>query len=153
MITEARIDKAIEQIESQGNAQQLLEQFVAKNSALHDYFTADSEVLFEEEVDFFYGLFLTLLFATDTLEVEIDLESFQELEEGNWKTFYEAKNLNASFDLYFANYPEEDLLAYVEDATMAEQDDEDFAFLTNVGKEWIVVKAKTYIDYFIKNPK
>jgi hypothetical protein len=68
----------------------------------------------------------------------------EKAEEINWETFNNApsKSFSKILDLYFDNYPQEDLLALVEDTL--QPDDENP--VTTVGREIIFVACKSIID-------
>jgi hypothetical protein len=70
--------------------------------------------------------------------------SLEKYEEQNWDVFNEAgkKSFSKVLDLFFDQYPQEDLLALVEDAVS--MDDE--TPVTIVGAEIIVVTCKSIID-------
>ena len=62
-------------------------------------------------------------------------EEIEEIEEQNWTLLNEtkAKGFREKLDAFFEDYPQEDLLAFVEDALVEDEDD----FLTKEGKELI----------------
>lgn len=75
-------------------------------------------------------------------EVIFDIEMFEKNDELNWGKRDKSTSFEKSKDLLFEKYPEEDLLAFVEDI-ITEDDDEN---LSDVGKEIIFLNAKSYID-------
>lgn len=68
----------------------------------------------------------------------------EEAEEINWSVFHDSENKTFSnvLDKCFENYPQEDLLALVEDS-IQEDDNED---ISQPGKEIIFVAGKSIID-------
>lgn len=144
MITEADIDRHLESLEDT-DFDQLYSQLVEKHS---DYFTQleeDSELLFDQEVDYLWSLialYMTLLDST------IDVEKMLELEEVNWQILHDNSRLKVAFDKSFDGYAEEDLLAYLEDSLDVTDEDEDLDFLTKVGRELMFVKVKALIDNY-----
>lgn len=145
MITEADIDRHLESLEDT-DFDQLYSQLVEKHS---DYFTQleeDSELLFDQEVDYLWSLialYMTLLDST------IDVEKMLELEEVNWQILHDNSRLKVAFDKSFDGYAEEDLLAYLEDSLDVTDEDEDLDFLTKVGRELMFVKVKALIDNYV----
>ena len=71
-------------------------------------------------------------------------EFIEEVEEKNWTLLDEIKTqkFSAQLDVFFDNYPQEDLLAFVEDALA---DDED-SFVTKEGRMCLFIGLKTVID-------
>ena len=76
-------------------------------------------------------------------------EDLEENEETNWEAFHDnnLKSFGKILDKLFENYPQEDLLALVEDS-IQEDENED---TTQVGREIIFVAAKSIIDTLHKN--
>ncbi len=68
----------------------------------------------------------------------------EKYEEANWEVFNSAaqKNFSKILDRFFDGYPQEDLLALVEDAIVSDDDTP----VTIVGAEIIVVTCKSIID-------
>lgn len=151
MITEQQIDIIISSLEQKESGATLRQSCYDKFGPYFDYVKADSEILFDEEVDYMFSMLcLIILSAFDQIE-SIDLDHLQELEEKNWETLYTHKSIKSTFDVYFEGFEEEDLLAYVEDALVFDKEsEEEMEFLTNVGTEVIMVKAKSLIDYYIE---
>jgi len=75
---------------------------------------------------------------------EFDFDAFNEHEELNWTTREDSKSWDDAKDQFFNNYPEEDLLAFVEDILVDDEDDK----LSLIGKEFIFITCKSYIDCF-----
>ncbi len=75
-------------------------------------------------------------------EPHYDMDQMTLAEEKNWQIRESNKNWDTTKDLFFDNYKEEDLLAFVEDYL---SDNED-AKLTEIGSEMIFITAKSYID-------
>ncbi len=151
MITEQQIDNIISSLERKDTGEILRQECFNKFGPYFDYAKNDSEILFDEELDYMFSMLcLIILSAFDKVEA-LDLDHIQELEEKNWETLYTHKSIKSTFDVYFEGYEEEDLLAYVEDALVFDKEsEEEMEFLTNVGTEVIMVKAKSLIDYSIE---
>lgn len=78
-------------------------------------------------------------------DYEFDIEDYQAFEEQNWGIRESTKSWEETVNLFFEEYEEEDLLAFVEDMLA---DDESEA-ITQVGKEVIFISCKSYIDFFL----
>ena len=146
MITEVQINAVIQKLQDSAELHtQEIDNLISANSLYLDSVEKENEVLFLEEKDYLEAILYVIL---DVGQLKVtDLDRLQELEEKNWEIMQSSKSIKDAFDLYFDGYPEEDLLAYVEDSISVPEDEEGFDFLTQVGKEYMVVKAKSLIDY------
>ena len=79
--------------------------------------------------------------------VKISLDTFQKAEEDNWEIFNASKtnNFRDSLNLFFEDYKEEDLLAFIEDMLTLEENDE----ITPIGREPIFVFCKSFVDVVV----
>ncbi|MFK8104727.1 MAG: hypothetical protein AB8G15_19570, partial [Saprospiraceae bacterium] len=73
--------------------------------------------------------------------------TLEEKEEDNWEKLENvpAGSFRDRLDVFFKDYPQEDLLAFAEDALVEEEEDSDIN-LTKEGKELMFVALKTIID-------
>lgn len=73
-------------------------------------------------------------------------DQISQLEEQNWTTFHEskAKEFRDRVSPFFEAYQQEDLLAFVEDALVEDEDGEDL--VTAEGRPALFVSLKTVID-------
>ena len=137
-----------------GDFDEILEEFKEQQSAILGYLFSESFlILTQEEKE--YLLYLALVIWESCEEVlegimEISPEELEEIEEANWMEFNEAtgKNFRQKLDGFFDDYPQEDLLAFVEDSLVISEDgekSEDFE-VTKEGREPIFVALKTIID-------
>ena len=53
-----------------------------------------------------------------------------------------SRKFNEKIDPFFKDYPQEDLLAFVEDSLVQDEDSE----ITNEGRDYIFIALKTIID-------
>ena len=75
---------------------------------------------------------------------EIHEKDIEAREEVNWELFNSTKGkFRDRLDVFFEDYSQEDLLAFVEDALSVEEDE---PFLTSVGREILFISTKTLID-------
>ncbi|MBX2872160.1 MAG: hypothetical protein KTR30_08670 [Saprospiraceae bacterium] len=114
--------------------------------------------LFNEELKIFtqgekeYMLYLILVIwkaikASNPDEVPAtSANSFTAKEEKNWEILQAQKKrtFRDKLDVFFDQYPQEDLLAFVEDALV--EDEEDESVVTKEGREAVFVILKTVVD-------
>ena len=150
MITEAQINTIVLQMES--TASDTNDKSIEKHADYFDYLDQDSSVLFDEEKEYLYGIVFVLLESCGFTITDID--ALINHEESNWEVVQSHKRIKDAFDVFFDGYQEEDLLAYVEDSLAVDpEEEEEFEFLTQVGIEFMVVKAKSIVDYYIEQRK
>jgi hypothetical protein len=112
------------------------------------YITGEQfELLTNEEKDLLYYLAWIVYHAMQKVIVELPElteENLGEAEERNWELVEDTntRDFRKLLDVFFENYPQEDLLAFVEDALV--EDDE--YNITAEGREIIFVGLKTLID-------
>jgi len=73
-------------------------------------------------------------------------DEFLEKEENNWQIFEDnqKKSWEDKMSMIFESYPQTDLLAFVED--MLVDDEEEEITISLIGREFILVTAKSFID-------
>ena len=111
--------------------------------------------IFSENFDLFtqaekeYFLFLVLVIFKSFKKEESDLRQITEnelgkQEEANWELLGDvtSKKFRERMDVFFKNYIQEDLLAFVEDSLMEEEEE----MVTKVGREPMFVALKSIID-------
>lgn len=110
-------------------------------------------ILSDEERDFLEYLTLVICKSVEKAEKKIEAVSeavLEEVEELNWDMLERAKGQTFSdrMDIFFENYAQEDLLAFVEDSLVHDPDDDEanMEFLTDEGREPMFVTLKTIID-------
>jgi len=148
-ISEQIIDSITEALDShENNYDEAIGDMQAQQPILFSYLLSESfKLLTGEEREYLLYLALVIWKATNTQEIEVpvlDSEKIEEIEEKNWTLFNEntARGFNDKLNVFFENYPQEDLLAFVEDALV---DDED-SFVTKEGKELLFIGLRTTID-------
>lgn len=75
---------------------------------------------------------------------DLDFNAFTENEEKNWTLREEKKSWEETKNIFFQDYKEEDLLAFVEDILVDDEDND----LSMISKEFIFITCKSYIDSF-----
>ena len=147
-ISEDLIEKVMTEMEGEASKlEQHLKHFEEEQGAIYNWLISESfDILIQEEKDHMFYLALVIWRATSNNDEPYHLISPEEIEkadETTWSIFLEAKGkFKSKLDVFFENYDQEDLLAFVEDALEIEEDD----FLTPVGREIIFVSMKTLID-------
>lgn len=140
--------KALAIGESEEYQLESLDQFRQEQPVLFEYFfSEDFEAFTKTEKE--YALFLALVIFESIRDVRPELpivreKAFLEAEEANWEKLQNvtARRFKERMDVFFKDYPQEDLLAFVEDSLI---DDED-GLVTKEGKEPLFVLLKTIID-------
>jgi hypothetical protein len=147
-ISETIIEKVAAELDtSSATYEDLIEEFQREQPVILAYlFSEDFGVLTDEEKP--YLLYLTLVIWQSIKQVSsppvITDNALTEIEEKNWELLQSssARNFRDRLDVFFKDYSQEDLLAFVEDSLTIEEDD----FLTKEGREPMVVALKTIID-------
>lgn len=154
-ISESQIDQATEQLQSAADQDAFFKALgEAQPIVLSFLVSEDVKVLTQEEQELMYLLAAILYKAISEAHPEcpmIDEETLGKIEEKNW-TMMEA-NIRGTFSEritpFFENYPQEDLLAFVEDALVFDEDSQ----VTNEGRSYLFVVLKSMIDAFEKTIK
>ncbi len=143
------IDKIFEQeIESDKDPVLELETIAADQPALIAYLGQENlELLTEEEFDYCAFLVTIIYKVYDESGQEMSLihpEQIDNAEEANWEKINAStgKKFNQRIDGLFKDFPQEDLLAFIEDALEAD----DLPIVTNEGREPMFIILKTVID-------
>ena len=110
-------------------------------------FNEDFKVLTKEERDFMLFLLLVVWKAiknTGAVVAPITEKQLSDAEESNWAKIQtsKAKNFRDKLDVFFEQYPQEDLLAFIEDAITDEEEE----LVTKEGRESLFVTMKSVID-------
>ncbi len=154
-INELEIDQASERLAAQGgDFEPLLRQLADEQPVLMAYILSESfEAFTHEEKDYF--LYLTLVIYESVRNcgeptAKIEEEQLAATEERNWALLQKVttQRYPDRMDVFFQDYPQEDLLAFVEDALA---DDED-TFVSKESREPLFVSLKTVIDALTYQP-
>lgn len=120
-----------------------------QNTAFSYLITGGENLLTENEKQYQFYLALIIWYAVSAVVEEpladLDEEFIGKVDEDNWEIFNatKGKSFHDKLNVFFDEYPQEDLLAFVEDA-LAEEDEEDD--LSAEGRPLIFVQLKTLID-------
>jgi len=149
-ISEEIIDDILEQLESTPDAYEAaMQEMELAQPILTAYFQSDNFDLFTaEERD--YLQYIALIIWRSFTQVNknqaiINEEQISEAEDLNWARLENVQSIifRERAGIFFENYPQEDLLAFVEDALL---DDEEDALVTKEGREALFITLKTVID-------
>lgn len=148
-ISETHIDQAVEKLaQLNRTTEEQVAQWQQEQPMLLAYLTSEPfDLLIETEREYFFYL-ATVLYLSAVeqtgLKSPIDEDAIGAKEEVNWGLIQlsNAKDFRQRMDAFFEDYFQEDLLAFVEDALI---DDED-SNLTEEGRELMAVGLKTLID-------
>ena len=149
MINEQQIDEVIDQLsESDDVFEAHLDALQDEQPMLLSYlFSEDNEAFTNEERE--YLIFLSVVIwqafrRSRHTERVPTTEEISEAEERNWELLngVPAQHFADRISVFFEDYPEEDLLAFIEDAL---SDDEESP-ITREGREPMFVTLKTVVD-------
>lgn len=155
MIPESTIEKVLEQFENQEvDFEKAIQEFGGRQPAVLSFLMSGNEGVFsEDEQDFMLYLAVVIFKSVEAANGEppkITPEEIADAEEANWSVMAESKGkmFRDRLDPFFENSPEEELLAFVEDALDMEAEDEfgETFSLTPEGQEPMFVMLKTVID-------
>ena len=147
-VTEATIDNIVEEIQNTKDAY-AIEDFIDRQPVILSYLFSDNfSVLTKEENE--YMLFLAVVILASCYETEADIfpvaqDMIGHLEDSNWDTYENTveKSFRGKLNTFFKDYPQEDLLAFVEDALT--EDSDNFP-LPKEAQAIIFITLKTVID-------
>ncbi len=147
-IPESIIDQKAIEVGELSDISELIQDLKEKQPAILSFLISESfDLLTPKEKD--YTLFLSLVVWKASQEVhpdqnQIDPTSIEKAEEANWEKLSDnkTKTFRNKLDIFFENNPQEDLLAFVEDALVHEEDD----IVSNEGREYVFIALKTIID-------
>jgi hypothetical protein len=148
-ISEQTIDEAIQALNASDEALEKAEAlFMSSQPHILAFITQeDLSALTEEEQDYLFVLTLTAWDAAQRAGIVIPLVSEDELgeaEEANYALLEKASGtqFKARMDVFFEAYPQEDLLAFIEDSLIDDEDD----IVTKEGRETLFVTLKSVVD-------
>ncbi|MCR9100981.1 MAG: hypothetical protein NXI25_13565 [bacterium] len=150
-ISEDAIDQAVAELEGKSDAYtQGLDAMQQEQPVLFAYpFTENFEAFTAEEREYFLFLMLVVWYTVrkEALPPVIDEKHLSEVEEANWAVMHGNKggNFRSRLDPFFEGYPQEDLLAFAEDALTQDEEDAQ-ALVSREGQEALFVSLKTIID-------
>lgn len=123
-------------------------EYMAEYPVLLGFLEQESNhVLLDEEKDLQWYILIVCMSAIMECDIQIpefSVEALTAAEENNWDILQQAGagTWKDRLDPFFDDFPQEDLLAFVEDMV---QDDEESP-LTQIGKEVIFISVKSILD-------
>lgn len=146
-ISETIIDNVVVTLE-EADFEQEITDFTDDYPVLIEYWGAeDFSLLTQDERELMLYLLLVLTKSVEkaigTLP-DISDEALENAEERNWERLEKvtSKHSRDRMDVFFDNYPQEDLLAFVEDNLVEDED----SVVTKEGREPMFVALKSVID-------
>lgn len=146
-ISETIIDNVVEVLE-QVDFEQEITHFTEEYPVLIEYWGAeDFALLTQDERELMLYVLLVLVKSVEKAKGKLpplSNESLENAEEKNWERLdnVTAKRFRDRMDVFFDNYPQEDLLAFVEDNLVEDED----SIVTKEGREPMFVALKSVID-------
>ena len=144
MITERQIDDIIDHLERQDD-KEIIEEISQAQPALLSYILSEGfEMLTKDEHKIMIFLFLVIYSAFGSELETIEPNDIEITEEKNWELFNETSGSEFQDKItpFFKDYDQEDLLAFVED-TLVDDDDNP---VTDEGRAVIFIGMKTVVD-------
>lgn len=148
-LSEKFIDKVFDKYsEEDKSIESELDEVVGKQPSLVAYLAQENfELLTEDEYGYllFLSLFTFKVYQESGTVMKIaTAEAFDRLEEKNWDILNAAPSgkFSRRIDPLYENYPQEDLLAFMEDAMT----DDELPIITKEGREPMFIILKTVID-------
>lgn len=160
-VTEKTIDAIIDRLDSISDEQYeaQVEEFAAAQPVLIAYLFNEENfhLLTDEEKGFLQYLALIVWMAvvrTNGVGAAVSEEMIGEAEERNYEILEAstAKKFRDRLNVFFENTPQEDLLAFAEEAVLEDEESGD-PLVTKEGQEPIFVAVKTVIDVLTAAPE
>lgn len=149
-VAEALIDGIIDQLENQNQEENILQLEKSQPAVLAYLLSENFQLFVEEERD--YLLFMALVICLSTQQVHPELQPISEAqidqaEVLNWDQLegIKATKLRERWTPFFTDYTQEDLLAFVEDALEADEEQS----MSREVREIIFISMKSVIDALI----
>lgn len=156
-VSEEIIDAVIEKLDTLGDEQyeKRMDAFAEAQPMVMAYLFDDENFHLLTEDEKGYLQYLALIAWESIIKVNgpgepVSEEALGEAEEKNYAILEAsaAKKFRDRLDPFFENYPQEDLLAFAEEAVLENEEDPD-SLVTKEGREPIFIAMKTVIDALI----
>lgn len=146
MIEEKHIELCLQKLESKETDDTFLEEKELVDYLKSDTFSSLSNVERQTLYFCFEVVFYSYLRAKKE-KPEFDIDDYLDAEEENWQLRESQKDWPTTVNVFFKDYAEEDLLAFLEDTLVEEADAEDEENkISEIAKEVIFISSKSYID-------
>lgn len=155
LVSENTLDQIVERFDdSEAAYEKAIVDFEKAQPILLSYlFSEEFEVFTADEKEFM--LMLSTIIYTAVKEENgdiplIDETAIADAEEANWAKLEDlsSKRFNERLDVFFQDYEQEDLLAFVEDALAEDEED---PIVTKEAREPMFVTLKTVVDCLTKD--
>jgi hypothetical protein len=152
MITEALIEKVLDQLE-QSDFEAEFNTFKSNFPIVFSYLANDQlQALTEEEyqIMLFNAMVIARSFElSGTLKSDRNPELLEHKESANWNLLKNSKpvGFNEKLDVFFEHSSQEDLLAFIEDSLI---EDDDFQ-ISSAAREIIFISLKSIVDFLEEN--
>lgn len=144
MIPEATIENAITKLSE--SREEVETRFLENHRIFFDYLHNEILSALEDDLQAQLIFYITIIhescFLANGSLPPFSLEDYAENEDNNWRTTEKNSNWEETVNFFFRDYPEEDLLAFVEDM-LSEIDGSE---KNTASTEVIFIVAKSYID-------
>lgn len=151
-ITESDLDTAAEVLGESAEAfnEAVVELEEQQPEVLGYFFAEHFEAFTQQEREYAFYLLLVIWKAISGVVSElppVDAEALEEAEERNWASLQDVQthNWHQRLNVFFNNYPQEDLLAFIEDG-LALDEEEDEPVVTKEGREALFIALKSVVD-------
>ena len=153
-VSEEVIDKITEELDGSTTIyEEAVAELREEQPAILAYlFNEELKVLTLKEKEYLLYLILVIWKSIEAVVEEsiakVSPDVFTQREEENWSIIdgQKKKHFRDKLDVFFDGYPQEDLLAFVEDALVEEEEEEEEDIVTNEGREALFVILKTILD-------
>jgi hypothetical protein len=148
-VSEEIIEQVIDSYYSQDNKYEKDQEVFEKEQPCYIALLADEgfEILTDDEYELLWFNATIIYSAAKIIQpniAEFEQEKIEDFDEKNWEVL--ERNVTGTFrdrvTPFFQDYPQEDLLAFVEDSLESDED----VVITSTGRELIFVACKTLID-------
>lgn len=150
-ISEDIINNTVDLISDEDTSyEDLMQQFSESQPFLLSFLMSEGfDVLEEQEKSLLFYMSLVIFQSITKVEGEIEtvtLEQIQKIDDEHWSTVdaQKFKTMKEIADHFFQDHPQEDLLAFVEDTLV---EDEEYS-ISNIGRNVIFVSMTTLIRCF-----
>lgn len=147
-VPETVIDQVIEKLEHENAYITAIQSLEKDQPDLFAYVHHENHALLTSDEALMLEFMATVIYESSKTCSQhvagIQGSEIEEADEANWAVFNEhsSKKFNAILDVFFTGYPQEDLLAFVEDTLQADEEQ----IVTPVGREILFIACKSIID-------
>jgi hypothetical protein len=154
-ISENIIDGVIDRLEEKNHFDIAFQSFEKEQPDVMAYIHHENHSLLTDEEGLMLEFMITVIYESakvgSGIISPISGAAIEEADEANWAVFNEhaSKSFNAILDVFFRDYPQEDLLAFVEDTLQSDEEQ----IVTPIGREILFIACKSIIDTLLKKTK